>query len=135
YVRPSWSRDGRWIYFGSNQSGHSQIWKESSSGGKAIQITRNGGEEAFESPDGKFLYYSERGEKGIWRVSVEGGSEQRVISSSSEDLFGLYEKGICFIDRRNSSGPALKLYRFDTGAVALLREFSKDAKIGSLDTS
>jgi Tol biopolymer transport system component/tRNA A-37 threonylcarbamoyl transferase component Bud32 len=135
YVRPSWSRDGRWIYFGSNQSGHSQIWKESSSGGKAIQITRNGGEEAFESPDGKFLYYSERGKKGIWRVSVEGGSEQRVISSSSEDLFALYEKGICFIDNRNSSGPALKLYRFDTGTVAMLREFSKDAKIGSLDTS
>ncbi len=31
-VRPSWSRDGRWIYFGSNRSGTNQIWKSSVTG-------------------------------------------------------------------------------------------------------
>lgn len=41
-VRPSWSRDGRWIYFGSNRSGQWQIWKAPAGGGPAVQVTRSG---------------------------------------------------------------------------------------------
>ena len=54
-VRPSWSRDGRWIYFGSNRSDTWQVWKAPAEGGAAVQVTKNGGREAFESPDGKFV--------------------------------------------------------------------------------
>jgi Tol biopolymer transport system component len=57
-IRPSWSRDGRWIYFGSNRSGVWQIWKAPAQGGAALQVTKKGGREAFESFDGKFAYYT-----------------------------------------------------------------------------
>lgn len=57
-VIPSWSRDGNWIYYASNRSGHFQIWKAPAKGGKEIQVTRNGGWTAFESYDGKSLYYT-----------------------------------------------------------------------------
>ena len=85
-VRPSWSKDGRWIYFGSNRSGVSQIWKEPAAGGTAVQVTKGGGEEAFESTDGKFVYWAKLGVTGIWRVPVEGGEETQVLDVSTEAL-------------------------------------------------
>ena len=42
-VVPSWSNDGKWIYFASNRTGTLQIWKSPSSGGAARQVTRQGG--------------------------------------------------------------------------------------------
>src|SRR5438309_5698955 len=53
-VRPSWSGDGRWIYFGSNRNGDWQIWKAPVQGGGAVLVPiSKGGNEVFESPDGK----------------------------------------------------------------------------------
>ena len=81
-VAPSWSRDGRWIYFGSSRSGSMQIWRVAVAGGPAVQITTQGGFEGFESPDGKYFYYTKgRGIPGICRVPVEGGQEVPVIES------------------------------------------------------
>lgn len=53
--KPSWSSDGKWIYFCSNRTGAHQVWKISPTGGKQIQVTRTGGDAAFESLDGKTL--------------------------------------------------------------------------------
>jgi hypothetical protein len=45
-----------------------------SSGGEAAQVTRQGGFEGFESPDGKYFYYAKgRDIPGIWRIPVAGG--------------------------------------------------------------
>ena len=55
---PSWSRDGRWIYFDSARTGEQQVWKIPADGGDAIQVTRDGGFAPLESPDGKFIYYT-----------------------------------------------------------------------------
>ena len=55
---PSWSRDGRWIYFDSARTGEQQVWKIPEAGGDAIQVTRDGGFAPLESPDGKFIYYT-----------------------------------------------------------------------------
>ena len=53
---PSWSNDGRWIYF--HAESDDQIWKVPSQGGKPVPLTRHGGFEGFESMDRKYLYYS-----------------------------------------------------------------------------
>jgi len=74
-ARPSWSRDGRWVYFASARGGGmSNIWKVASSGGPATQVTRNGGGFAAESPDGKWLYFTVQGGM-IRRMPLEGGQE------------------------------------------------------------
>ena len=79
-VRPSWSQDGRWIYFGSNRSGDWQIWKQPVHGDTPLQVTKTkGAREAFESLDGKFVYYAILHATGIWKVPVAGGEETRVL--------------------------------------------------------
>jgi len=81
-VVPRWSRDGRWIYFGSNRSGSWQIWKVPSEGGKETQITRYGGMSAREAVDAQFVYYYgyyDRQRRGVWRVPVSGGPETLVL--------------------------------------------------------
>ncbi|HEX6622898.1 MAG TPA: LpqB family beta-propeller domain-containing protein, partial [Pyrinomonadaceae bacterium] len=67
-VRPSWSRDGRFVYFGSDRGGGWQVWKAPAEGGATIQLTKGGGREAFDSPDGKFVYYTKADAPGLWRV-------------------------------------------------------------------
>jgi Tol biopolymer transport system component len=68
-VAPSWSHDGRWIYFGSNRTGKDQIWRLPAEGGPAVQVTRNGGIYAQESPDGKLLFYTKaRGATPLWKA-------------------------------------------------------------------
>jgi eukaryotic-like serine/threonine-protein kinase len=101
---PSWSHDGKWIYFCS-QTGQFQVWKVPAEGGKAVQVTRKGGLVAFESPDGRFVYYtkSEEGTEGLWRMPVEGGEETQVIDRviALRD-FAVTELGIYFLTRSNS---------------------------------
>jgi Tol biopolymer transport system component/DNA-binding winged helix-turn-helix (wHTH) protein len=77
YVCPSWSHDGKWIYFASPRSGDWQVWKMPAAGGNAIQITQHGGHAPLESLDGKFLYYAKTptAEPEVWRVPVDGGEE------------------------------------------------------------
>ena len=78
---PSWSHDGTWIYFWSDRTGTPQIWKMPNGGGAAVQVTRQGGFAALESPDGRFLYYTKTddGGDGLWRMPVSGGAETRII--------------------------------------------------------
>jgi Tol biopolymer transport system component len=54
---PSFSRDGRFIYFTSNRTGRHEIWRVPAAGGAEEQMTRDGGAFPLESRDGRILYY------------------------------------------------------------------------------
>lgn len=75
---PSWSSDGKRIYFKSDRSGSDQIWSIPAAGGSAAQITRAGACEALALPNGKLLYYTKRRWDAIWSVPAEGGREDPV---------------------------------------------------------
>jgi Tol biopolymer transport system component len=98
-TRPSFSRDGQWIYFVSDRDGSFQIWKLPAGGGAAIQVTREGGQCATESWDGRYLYYGKpEYESAIWRVPVGGGPETEVIAGPLYHCFdwSLVEDGIYY---------------------------------------
>ena len=118
-VMPSWSADGRWIYFCSDKSGDLNIWKIPSDGGEVVQITRQGGFEAFESPDGKSVFYSKgRGVAGLWRVSTDGGEESAVAELAEAGYWRYWtmtNKGIYFVVRVERPPYKIKFYNFNTG--------------------
>jgi Tol biopolymer transport system component/DNA-binding winged helix-turn-helix (wHTH) protein len=99
---PSWSRDGHWIYFASDRNGAWDVWKMPSIGGSAVQVTHHGGFAAFESPDGKFLYYAKGLTiPGLWRMPTDGGEEVEVISSLEAGYWGYWgvvDNGIYHLD-------------------------------------
>ena len=98
---PTWSRDGHWIYFTSDRSGSQQLWKLPAEGGTAVQITRHGGVNAFESADGKTLYYAKGIDvPGIWRVPVAGGEEVPILDAPEAHCWGhvaLAKHGIYYL--------------------------------------
>jgi Tol biopolymer transport system component len=74
---PTWSRDGRFLYFCSFREGEWQVWKMPAEGGDSHLVLRQA-VVAFESRDGRFLYYVKSGADqtgSIWRAPVDGGSE------------------------------------------------------------
>jgi len=101
-VVPSWSRDGRWIYFASDRTGGWEVWKKPSTDGSAVQVTRHGGFAAFESPDGRFLYYAKGlTVPGLWRIPTDGGEEIEVLNALEAGYWGFWavaEKGVYYLD-------------------------------------
>ncbi len=110
-VVPSWSQDGKWIYFASNRSGAWQVWRTpSAGGGPDEQVTRLGGFAAFESPDGKLLYYAKgRSAEGLWRKRLPDGAEEAFLPELKTGFWGywaLAEKGLYFLEWRGPGKPA-----------------------------
>jgi Tol biopolymer transport system component len=101
---PSWSADGRWVYFASDRGESSwNIWKVAASGGPVTQVTRGGGLFALESPDGKWLYFTVS--SGILRrMPVAGGEEADYVRemggpglSLTEPPFFVTGKGVYYL--------------------------------------
>ena len=141
-LRPSWSHDGKWIYFNSRRGGARQIWKAPAAGGAAVQVTKGGGFQALESPDGRYLYFGKgRNESALWRKGLEGGEEEFVLEGSQS--FGFWgrwhiaDEGLYYVDYEkgpDSGRWALKLFRFDTGKVEEVMELPRPpAGGGSVD--
>jgi eukaryotic-like serine/threonine-protein kinase len=75
---PNWSRDGQWIYYRSDRTGRGEIWRTRFSGGQPEQVTTEGAEMAYESPDGKTLFYTTRAGE-VRARAVEGGPSRRLV--------------------------------------------------------
>ena len=78
---PTWSRDGRWIYFSDHREGGREIWRIPASGGAPEQVTRTGsGFLAYESADGaSLLYQPNNGDSALLVVPLTGGGAPRQL--------------------------------------------------------
>jgi len=111
---PSFSRDGKWVYFASDQSGDWQVWKVPVSGGREEQVTTNGGFAALESADG-YIYYSKSRypQPEICRVPMNGGSESCVLQHLRPRTWASWavtREGILFAEDLPDGHPTLSLY-------------------------
>jgi Tol biopolymer transport system component len=134
-VEARWSRDGHWIYFGSGRTGRTEVWKMPAGGGEAIQVTRNGGEQMFESPEGRWLYYTKRTEAhrwDLWRAPLAGGAEARVLENLSYGYnYVVTSQGVYFTQASPSNiwprSVPLVVLDFSSGRVTpLLRAVRED---------
>ncbi|HMB93596.1 MAG TPA: winged helix-turn-helix domain-containing protein, partial [Rhodothermales bacterium] len=135
-VFPTWSRDGQWIYFGSNRGGTMDLWKQPAGGGEAVQVTTDGGFIAREATDGKTIYYTKEGATGLWRKPLPDDAETLMIPDF--DLFmatnwAVHEDAIYYVNRSDPSRVVLTRYDpatatssevFTLGPVAVSTGFS-----------
>ncbi len=119
---PEWSTDGRWIYYASTASGSvPNIWRIPAEGGKAEQLTTEGGFEPQESPDGRYLYYVDRppsaGSARLMRVAAAGGNASVLFEGVTPLLWAVTNHGIYFL-RQEHPVHAVYLYQFASQATA-----------------
>jgi Tol biopolymer transport system component/DNA-binding winged helix-turn-helix (wHTH) protein len=128
-VCPSFSGDGKWIYFASGRTGEWQVWKIPATGGEAVQVTLHGGHAPLESDDGRYIYYAKNAfaYPEVWQVPVEGGMEKLVSSSVRPYTWASWEVvegGILFAGSSGAGNPAV--FRFDA-------QSRRVKSVGSLD--
>jgi Tol biopolymer transport system component len=93
--RPSWSVSRPEIYFQSNRTGEFEIWKVLAVDPNAVtQVTRGGGVEPIEDPDGRRLYYRKSGFSEIWSKPVDGGEEALVARTAPSSGWTVGRGGI-----------------------------------------
>jgi hypothetical protein len=132
HVVPSWSRDGKAIYFASDRSERMQVWKrwlqDQAADGKPgdaraeTQITKNGGFQAFESYDGRTVFFSRYGNGGIWSTLANGGPESSVIPEKPQvgywGHWAVSAAGIYLLDAEADPRPTIEFYSFATRRVS-----------------
>jgi Tol biopolymer transport system component/DNA-binding winged helix-turn-helix (wHTH) protein len=131
HVVPSWSRDGKAIYFASDRSERVQVWKrlleDKAADGKPgdaraeTQITKNGGFQAFESYDGRTVFFSRFDNGGIWST-LAGGPESSVIPEKPQvgywGHWAVIAAGIYLLDAEADPRPTIEFYSFATRRVS-----------------
>jgi Tol biopolymer transport system component len=128
--RPYWSHDGLWIYFTSHTTGTNQVWKVPAVGGKAIQVTENGGMSPIESLDGRLIYYAKQIDTTrIWQVPTLGGAELPVrgmpIVRYARDIV-VAADGIYFVDQI-SPRPGIDFFAFKSQRVRRILDVKNPA--------
>jgi Tol biopolymer transport system component len=133
-VVASWSHDGKHIYFASNRTGVWQVWRKPPEGGSAEQVTRNAGFAAFESPDGKYLYYAKgRSVGGLWRMPVGGGVEELVLDLKPGywGMWAVDKNGIYYLDKRDGARfPSIYLYNITNKRSTELMKLDRQVPVG-----
>jgi len=126
---PSWSRDGHWIYFQSDRAGAEEIWRIPATGGSEERVTHGGGGLAYESMDGKTLFFTRTLEADgpLFALPLAAGPERNVLQCVSSWGFavgpgGIYHLG-CTADQRS-----MPLYLLDPAT-------GRERLLGKLDTA
>ena len=96
------------------------MWKKRIDGGEEVQLTRQGGTAAFESVDGKVLYYSKGfSATSLWKVPAEGGEETQILESLNWSCnFAVAKHGIYFTPKTNPKvGTPIQFFNFGTKEI------------------
>jgi dipeptidyl aminopeptidase/acylaminoacyl peptidase len=126
---PSFSGDGKWIYFASNRTGKDEIFRMPLAGGDPVQLTHAGGIVAFEAPGGKAFYYAKSNGCGspLFRRDLQGGPELIILPRVCGRGFAVTESGIYYVDVADTArpGPSTLTLRLLDPTTGKSREISQ----------
>ncbi len=138
---PRVSRDGRTIYFSSNEGGNRHVWRMNTDGTDRKQVTSSiGGYPESITPDGQFIYYISAADDRVYKVSTDGHETpfhdkklQRPAVSPDGNLVAYF-----FLDRdrsfkiavmRAADKEIIKTFKYGDGnSFALRLAWSSDSK-------
>jgi dipeptidyl aminopeptidase/acylaminoacyl peptidase len=114
-TQPTWSPDGRFIAYASDQSGNFDIWVQPIAGGRAVQVTTDPATDwqPVWSPDGNTLAFrSERDGGGIFVVPALGGREHRLTTLGYWPEWSPKKSELLFVDKppTDTSGSVPPVY-------------------------
>ena len=133
---PSWSRDGRFVYFASNRTGRYEVWRVPGGGGTEEQVTRDGGVVPFESLDGRTLYYQARPDGPLLARPTSGGGPRTVSSCApGADGWAVGPHGVYHVDCTAAGAAAsrqqtLRYWDAATGRDRLVATLEADGILG-----
>jgi Tol biopolymer transport system component len=116
--RPTWSSDGRAIYFNSNRGGSLQIWKRSLETGEMKAIGPPDTNESTESDDGHFLVFG-TGADEIWRCRSDGTGVERLLTGLRPEPgldWSLAHDGVYFASHQGEQ-QGIFFYRFSDRTI------------------
>ena len=96
HTMPTWSHDGRFVYFTSQRAGTETIWRVPVAGGPEEEVTHTGGGRCEEAADGQTLFFQRAsfGDSPLLGVSLAGGQERTVIDCVPRFGYALSRAGI-----------------------------------------
>jgi Tol biopolymer transport system component/DNA-binding winged helix-turn-helix (wHTH) protein len=134
-TRPHWSRDGKWIYFRSNEPGRMGVYRCPASGGDAIAISKDiNGINPRESFDGKTVYFASNHDKSTLKqvaLPAQPGTESKVdgmLRIREAELWTLSRSGIYFVP--DEAPRSLRYFDFATRQIRPILEVDRDFDSG-----
>ena len=128
---PSWSRDGKWIYFSSTHGSQTfDLWKRGFPEGTPVRLTTHGGINAIESEDGFTYFLRTLNSDEVWRMPTEGGPEQLIMKGTGLTCWchlALGKSGLYFTRDEAPHQLAIFFYEFRSKKlyrIAGVKEFS-----------
>jgi dipeptidyl aminopeptidase/acylaminoacyl peptidase len=147
-ICPSWSSDGSHIYFGSDRSGRSEIWRALADGTGQEKVTLNGGVIALESDDGKTLYYMKaatgttlRGGTGgttlrsggigkLYASRTDGTEEKEIADRVLARAFDVTKGGVYYLANTGPLRNEIRLFETRTGKTRTVGAFEGELGLG-----
>jgi eukaryotic-like serine/threonine-protein kinase len=128
---PSWSKDGRWIFFDTTHVGIQKVPVE---GGPPVLMTDRWGWGPIESPDGRFIYTIGWSNDGftLLRAPAEGGEARQVLDSLCiGQNFVVAEDGIYFMPRPDpKAGYSIQFLDSSAGTIERIASIEKPVSPG-----
>ncbi len=85
---PSWSPDGAWVVYASDQGGNLDLWKKPVEGGAEVRLTSGPRDESRPawSPDGRTIAFSVRG-RGVSVIPADGGQAVELVNFGANPVW------------------------------------------------
>jgi Tol biopolymer transport system component len=123
---PTWSHDGRYIYFSADPGSGRDIWRVLASGGIPERLTHGvRGYFACESADGNsLLFQPEDADTPLMAMALSGGEVRQLATCVRNSAFGAGPQGVYYVPCDPSSDPPVHVLDLRTG---------RDQRLGTLD--
>lgn len=118
---PSWSADGRHLFFASERDGARHVWQIGTGGGEPSRVTSGGGDTPQVAPDGETLYITMPDRPGLFALSLATDSLRQRLPNVVDGTWAVTERGVVVVTATENG---LDLALLPHGATSRLRSLA-----------